>query len=168
MVRYGGGVRPVPVFLPLLNMQANARDHNHKLAHNFKYGYSVNIDVEKGQEFGTFNVINRDKTGVFYAIHGSGFSKVAAYYTDEMVTDDPASRLHHFTNVMDVIEGRKSNKALGVLVRQAGLEDNAEALKNVLAEFGANGSVNADRINLASEIVAAAKEGANLDMKDYL
>ena len=152
-------------------MQANSKDHAHKMAHNFKYGYAVNIDVEKGQDFGTFNVLTRvatrDGTGVFHAIQGSGFTKVVTYFTDEMVTDDPGDRLRHFTNVMDIVEGRKSNKALGVLVRQASLEDDEKALRNVLESFGRDG-VSADKVNLATEIIQASKEGANLDMRDYL
>jgi len=132
----------------------------------FKYAYSVNIDVEKGQDFGTFNSITRDKNGYFLSIHGAGMARVATYFTDNQVTDDPSDRLKHFKKVMDIIDGRKSERQLGVRVRQATMMDDERQLKDVLENFG--GEILPDKINLASEIVQAAKEGGKLDMGGYL
>ena len=124
---------------------------------DFKYAYAVNLAVEEKFSFGTFNPVPRDKLGNWTSVVGNGMVDVAMYFTDEQVTDDAGNRSKHFTDVIDMIDGRKSFKQTQSIAVKAKIND-AETERIVMEMIGNRASmaeVN-DALTKVENTVAAA------------
>ena len=102
---------------------------------DFKYAYAVNLAVEEKQSFGTFNPVPRDKYGNWTCVVGNGMVDVAMYYTDKQVTDNHGERSKHFTDIIDMIDGRKSFKQTESIAVKARTND-AETERIVMEMIG--------------------------------
>ena len=124
---------------------------------DFKYAYAVNLAVEEKFSFGTFNPVPRDKIGNWTSVVGNGMVDVAMYYTDDQVTDDPGNRSKHFTDVIDMIDGRKSFKQTQSIAVKAKIND-AETERIVMEMIGNRASmteVNAALVEVENRVASA-------------
>lgn len=130
----------------------------------FKFCYAVNVDLQAGQDFGTFFAVSKDKqTGRFQTnLFGASMGQVYLYYTDKRVEDEMTDQAMHFALVMDLIEGRKFARDEGAIVIGVNKEDPADKIREMLEKMG--GREVMDKASLVNEALMAAKAGADTSM----